>query len=134
MGESRRKGAADVGKPEGTVEDYFIQRAADYGCMCLKFTSPSTTGVPDRILIGHGKTVFVELKAPGEEPRPRQVVVIGEMRDHGAVVEVVDSKPGVDALLKKLFPRTRARRAAGRRPSGNPAGPSATILDLLEQG
>lgn len=122
-----------MGKPEGAVEDYFIRRTEEYGCMCMKFTSPSKTGMPDRIIVGHGKTVFVELKAPGEKPRPRQIVVIKELRDHGALVYVTDSKPGVDALLRELFPGKDMGCAKKVRLS-NPTGPSAVFVDLLQPG
>ena len=122
-----------MGKPEGAVEDYFIRRTEEYGCMCMKFTSPSKTGMPDRIIVGHGKTVFVELKAPGEKPRPRQIVVIKELRDHGALVYVTDSKPGVDALLRELFPG-KVMGCAKRACLSNPTGPSAVFVDLLQPG
>lgn len=109
-----------MGKPEGRIEDYLIARAKRYGCMCVKFTSPSTTGVPDRVVIGHGKVAFVELKAPGEAPRPRQRVVIRQMREHGALVYVIDAKPGVDAFLEEMFPGMEERRER------TPSGPATT--------
>ena len=54
-----------MGKPEGLIEDYLGKIAHEHGFLYYKFTSPAHSGVPDRILIGHGKTVFVELKRPG---------------------------------------------------------------------
>ena len=92
-----------MGKPEGYVEDYLRDEAKRRGALCLKFTSPGTTGVPDRVLIGHGKTVFVEAKAPGQKPRPRQEVVFDAMRKRGAEVYVVDTRQGVRDLLDALY-------------------------------
>ena len=41
--------------------------------LCLKFTSPSMTGIPDRIiLLPKAKIEFIEKKRPGREPRPIQ--------------------------------------------------------------
>lgn len=124
-----------MGKPEGAVEDYFIRRTEEYGCMCMKFTSPSKTGMPDRIIVGHGKTVFVELKAPGEKPRPRQIVVIKELRDHGALVYVTDSKPGVDASSGSSFPgRTWDARRGPASPTRRARRPCSSICSSRADG
>ena len=46
------------------------------GAQCLKFESPGTSGVPDRmILLPGGHTVFVELKQVGKRERMRQTYV-----------------------------------------------------------
>lgn len=89
--------------PEGIVEKYFTRQCKALGFMCLKFTAPGTTGVPDRVIIANGQTVFVELKAPGKGPRRLQQEVIKEMRDHGALVYVTNTKELVDELLAELI-------------------------------
>ena len=94
--------------PEGIVEKYFLKRCKALGFMCLKFTSPGTRGVPDRVIIGHGQTVFVELKAPSEGLRRLQKEVVKDMRSHGAIVYVANSKDLVDELLAELI-RSTAR-------------------------
>ena len=44
------------------------------GGLCWKFTSPGTSGVPDRIvLMPKGRIAFVETKAPGDVPRKIQL-------------------------------------------------------------
>ena len=41
--------------------------------LCLKFTSPSMIGIPDRIiLLPKAKIEFIETKRHGIEPRPIQ--------------------------------------------------------------
>ena len=41
--------------------------------LCFKFTSPSMTGIPDRIiLLQKAKIQFIETNRPGREPRPIQ--------------------------------------------------------------
>lgn len=84
---------------ECAVEQYLRTQCSKRGFLCLKFISPSNDGVPDRTIIGHGHTFFVETKAPGGEPRKLQKSVIRRMRQHGALVYVIDSKNGVDELL-----------------------------------
>ena len=72
------------------------------GCLPLKFESPGYTGVPDRIvLIPGGRIVFVEMKAPGEKERPRQVYVQGLLRRLGfTVFSAVDSREKIDRVVE----------------------------------
>lgn len=91
-----------MGKPEGTIENYLRERCHAMGFLCYKFAPCGVNGVPDRIVIGNGKTVFVELKAPGKKPRANQLVIHRRMRAAGAIVYVIDSKPGVDGLLADI--------------------------------
>lgn len=91
-----------MGKPEGTIERYLKQKAEKNGFLYFKFTSPSTDGVPDRILIGYGHTVFVECKRPGEEPRKLQWHVIRKMEAAGAIVKIISTKEQCDELILQL--------------------------------
>jgi hypothetical protein len=88
--------------PEGKVEDHLFKQCKKLDFVCLKFTSPANSGVPDRVIIGNGLTVFLELKAPGEVPRALQYEVINEMISHGAIVRVADTKTLVDELLAEI--------------------------------
>lgn len=92
-------------KPEGEIEAYLINQCEKNKILCYKFVSPGNSGVPDRILIGNGKTVFVELKAPGEKPRALQVYVMKKMTKAGADVRVADTKDLVDAIIKDIKKR-----------------------------
>lgn len=84
---------------ENDVETYLYNQAKKHDILCYKFTAPSTAGVPDRILIGNNKTVFVELKKPGAKPRKLQVAIHKIMREHGAIVFVADTKSLVDDII-----------------------------------
>lgn len=56
---------------EKEIEQYLRKMVMKTGGMALKFVSPGIAGMPDRlILYPSGKLYFVELKAPGKEPRP----------------------------------------------------------------
>lgn len=91
-----------MGKPEGQIENYLAAESAKRGYLCLKFVSPSTDGVPDRIIMGKGITFFVETKAPGEKTRKLQRAVIRKMMDYDAIVYVADTKQKVDTLLDEM--------------------------------
>lgn len=91
-----------MGKAEHYVEGYLRKEALRKGFLCYKFVSPGQNGVPDRVLIGHGRVAWVETKAPGEKTRELQDEVIRAMREHGATVFVADSREQVDEILDKL--------------------------------
>ena len=57
------------------------------GAACLKFVSPGSAGVPDRIiLVPGGRVVFAETKQPGKKPTPRQRRMHRKLREMGFVV------------------------------------------------
>lgn len=85
---------------ESVIEEYLRNRCDQLGYLCYKFKAPSNAGVPDRIVIGNGHTVFVELKRPGEKPRKLQVAQIRRMREAGATVFVADTTELVDEVLQ----------------------------------
>lgn len=93
---------------ERVIETYLRDACKARGVLCYKFTSPGHIGVPDRVLIGldvDGQpiTIWVEVKRPGGRPRASQLHCHAEMTRHGARVEVVDTKSGVDELLDEVF-------------------------------
>lgn len=100
-----QRAVVPMGKPEGTIENYLRDRCRHMGYICFKFAPCGINGIPDRIVIGNGQTVFVELKAPGERPRKNQIAIHRKMRAAGAVVYVIDNKPDVDALLEAISSR-----------------------------
>ena len=63
------------------------------GAQCLKFESPGTSGVPDRMILLPGHTVFVELKQVGKRERMRQTYVQSQMRRLGFTVFSTVSTP-----------------------------------------
>lgn len=92
---------------ESKVENYLQDKSSKYGFLCYKFTSPGTSGVPDRILIGHGKVIFVETKAPGKTARKLQEYIIKQMRKHGAIVYVADTIPKIDNIFEEIKTTTK---------------------------
>lgn len=87
---------------ESKIEKYLKAEVQAAGGICWKFESPGTAGVPDRIILMNCKTVFVEVKAPGEAPRPLQMKRINQIKSRGVVATWVSSKSDVDILVKEL--------------------------------
>lgn len=77
---------------EKHIEAAFRKAVKKRGGLALKFVSPGFTGVPDRIvLLPGGRIEFVELKAYGKTPSPRQLVVHDQLRKLGFTVRVIDN-------------------------------------------
>ncbi|WP_034652543.1 VRR-NUC domain-containing protein [Corynebacterium vitaeruminis] len=87
---------------EQAIEQHLKQAVEAIGGLCWKFTSPGTSGVPDRICIHRGRVIFVELKAPGRLPRPIQRHRIQQLTDHGMDVVIVDSIKGTKEVADAL--------------------------------
>lgn len=86
---------------EKKIEKYLYDKAKEHNFECMKFVSPGRRGVPDRILIGNGYTVFVEMKAPDGILSEQQKFVIDKMRRRGAIVTVLWSKSEIDKFFEQ---------------------------------
>lgn len=88
---------------EAKIEQHLVNGVKKLGGMCLKFISPSTPGVPDRLIItATGKVIFVELKTEIGRLSKIQKFVIGEMQKRGADVRVVKGLDEVRRLLAEI--------------------------------
>ena len=73
------------------------------GGVALKFVSPGTAGVPDRLVLLPGKKIaFVELKAPGKKPRPLQIKRKEQIEALGFKVWVIDQIDEVPWVLREI--------------------------------
>lgn len=89
---------------EKEIEQKLVKAVKATGGMCLKFVSPGTNAVPDRIiLIALGKIAFVEVKAPGEKPRPLQVARIRQIRNLGFKVFVLNDENQIEAIIDEII-------------------------------
>lgn len=87
---------------EKTLEARLKQAVEDRGGWCLKFVSPSLAGVPDRLCLKDGRAVFVEVKAPGEKPRPLQHRRMAQLTAHGFTCLTLDNPDGIQEVLNAL--------------------------------
>ena len=89
---------------EKQVERRLKNQVEKRGGKALKFVSPGIRGVPDRIVLLPGaRTIFVELKAPGEEMEPLQRKRAAELRALGFSVYCLDSFEAVDQFIQEVF-------------------------------
>jgi hypothetical protein len=101
---------------EKYVEQRLIQAVRQCGGLALKFVSPGFNGVPDRLLLFMGgKVAFVEVKAPGESPRPLQAHRMEQLRRMGFKVYVLDSAEDIDNLVSDVAEGARGRSESPRR-------------------
>jgi hypothetical protein len=94
---------------ERDIEDYLVKRVNAMGGEVRKVKWIGRRGAPDRLVmfppkltingVGVPISTWVELKAPGEKPKPHQAREHERMRAMGQRVEVIDSLAGVEELL-----------------------------------
>ena len=85
---------------ERNIEAALVRATGNRGGICPKFTSPGMDGMPDRlVLLPHGRFCFVEVKAPGEKPRPLQVHRHKQLRRLGFKVYVLDGPEQIEGIL-----------------------------------
>ncbi|KXA67538.1 VRR-NUC domain-containing protein [Cutibacterium avidum] len=87
---------------ERTIEHQLKKAVEASGGLCWKLVCPGTTGVPDRICLKAGRAVFVEVKAPGDKPRPIQRRRMNQLAALGFTALVVDSIDGIKEVLDAL--------------------------------
>ncbi len=99
---------------ESDIEKYLVKRVKELGGECRKLQWIGRNGAPDRLVMlpasWRGRRtsgfwdsptpIWVELKAPGQKPRPNQIREHERMRAMGQRVVVIDSIEGVEELLR----------------------------------
>jgi hypothetical protein len=90
----------EMGVLERSLESRLVRQAKAAGGVAIKWTSPSTAGVMDRIVfLPGGRVMFVEVKAPGKRLSPLQARLAVMLTALGADVRCVDSVEAVDAIF-----------------------------------
>lgn len=89
---------------ESEIEKYLVRMVRKNKGLAPKWVAPGQRGVPDRIVIlPNGKTVFVEMKAPGKKLSPLQVKWSKTLSEMGHICYVIDTKSGVDNFIQEVF-------------------------------
>lgn len=89
-------------KKEKSIEKRLVDGVKVLGGRCYKWVSPGNVGVPDRIVLYGGRTIFVELKTDDGRLSPVQARQIQRIADMGNEVEVIYGPGGVDDFLRRL--------------------------------
>lgn len=85
---------------EKSIEQKLVRAAKGRGGICPKLACPGFDGMPDRlVLLPHGRMGFVEVKAPGETPRPLQTARHRLLGMLGFKVYVLDSAEDISRIL-----------------------------------
>lgn len=88
---------------EREVEKALVRQIKNAGGIAPKLTSPGTAGMPDRIIIlPGGKIAFVELKAPGQKPRPIQIRQMDRLTQLGCMVRTIDHPNQIQGLIDEI--------------------------------
>lgn len=88
---------------EKTVEQKLVAAVKARGGICPKFVSPGFDGMPDRLVFLPGRHFdLVEVKAPGEKPRPLQLSRHRLLLRLGFRVHVLDSVEQIGELLDEI--------------------------------
>lgn len=88
---------------EKNIEQKLVKAVKSAGGIAPKLTCPGFDGMPDRlVLMPEGRIGFVEVKAPGKEPRPLQVRRHEMLRSLGFKVYVLDTPEQIGGILHEI--------------------------------
>jgi len=88
---------------EKIIEKKLVQAVKIAGGIAPKFTSPGFDGMPDRlVLLPGGCMAFVEVKAPGENPRPLQLARHRLLMSLGFKVYVLEDEGHIGRILDEI--------------------------------
>jgi hypothetical protein len=87
---------------EKRLEQRLVKKVKELGGLCLKWVSPGTTGVPDRLVILKGRVWLVELKDKVGKLSARQGYMIAELAKRGVFVSVIYDDEELDRFLESL--------------------------------
>lgn len=88
---------------ERDIEKALVSAVKKAGGIAPKLTSPGTAGMPDRLIIlPKGKVCFVELKAPGQQPRPIQLRQMARLTNLGCMVRTIDHPNQIQDLINEI--------------------------------
>lgn len=88
---------------EKSIEQELVKEVKKRGGICPKWVSPGFDGVPDRLVfLPHRKFGLVEVKAPGEKPRPLQVSRHRLLERLGFHTYILDGKGQIGGILDDI--------------------------------
>ena len=90
---------------EKVFQKAVIAKVRRLGYFVAKMEAVGQSGFPDLLIIGNGKSLYLELKSPKGTGKlsPLQELMHAEMRAAGAWVEVAQDMNRVDELLGMLL-------------------------------
>jgi hypothetical protein len=91
---------------EAELERKVVKWCREHGLLTYKFVSPSSRGVPDRIVICPGGGIlFLELKQPGSKPTALQLHEIDRLQIAGCNARWSDNYADIISILTEFCPQ-----------------------------
>ena len=88
---------------EKQIEMRLVKEVKAAGGICPKLVSPGTDGMPDRmVLLPEARIGFVEVKAPGQKPRPLQERWHERLHQLGFLVFVLDDPEQIQEIISEV--------------------------------
>lgn len=89
---------------EKQVEQKLVKAVKSHDGICPKLVSPGMDGMPDRMVLLPGCRIgFVEVKAPGQKPRPLQEQRHRILRKLGFPVFVMDDPAQAEDIIREAL-------------------------------
>ncbi len=88
---------------ESLIEKKVVAYCKTRGLLTYKFTSPNNRGVPDRVIMGDGLLLFMELKQLGKKPTPLQQYEHQRITKAGQIVVTADSFDAAMGYIETFF-------------------------------
>ena len=102
MSAKRKNGSDRTDISEKKIEQRLVRAIKEAGGICPKLVSPGMDGMPDRMaLLPGGRIGFVEVKAPGQSPRPLQTRRHRQLRALGFLVFVLDDPEQIPTIIEE---------------------------------
>lgn len=115
---------------EKDVERKVVAYCKKQGLVTYKFTSPSYAGVPDRIIMGNSRILFLELKKPGGVSTPLQTREQQRISCAGIPCAMADNFEAAVVLINETIFGISPPKAPGEFPEMTPPG----YLDQPREG
>lgn len=88
---------------EKVIEQKLVSEVKRHGGICPKWVCPSFDGMPDRLIFLPGRKFgLVEVKAPGEKPRPLQLARHRLLEKLGFHVFVLDDASQIGGIINEI--------------------------------
>lgn len=92
---------------EKVLEKHLTKYAKARGVMSIKLLTPNDRGIPDRMYLYEGRTLFLELKSVGKKPTPLQKRYLNKLRDQGFLAYCVDDALSGEQAINTLISSTK---------------------------
>lgn len=89
---------------ERAIERKLVEECRKHGLLCIKFSSSTDIGFPDRLILADGgRSSWIEVKSSGKKPRKAQLIRHEQLRALGFKVYVIDHSKQIEPLLEELI-------------------------------